>query len=123
MRKTDKGHEPAARRQAIVFAIALATQTMLTGLPAGLLSGAAQALPRTCVIRTYFNNASHQTEVGLRSTCPGTQRWGRTSQFVEVERISLVPEGPSGPGGPGGLPCEFQSGNQAECNNIPTPRR
>lgn len=122
MRKTENRMGPVARSSALVFAIALATQTMFVGLSTTFLSGAAQALPRSCVIRTYYNNASLQTEVGLRSTCPGVDRWGRTSQFVEVERVSLVPEGPRGPGGPGGLPCEFQSGSQAECNNLPGPR-
>jgi hypothetical protein len=95
---------------------------MFVSISTILVPGAAQALPRTCVIRTYYNNATLQTEVGLRSTCPGVRRWGRTSQFVEVERVSLVPEGPGGPGSPGGIPCEFQSGSQAECNNLPTPR-
>ena len=82
----------------------------------------AGALPKTCVIRTYYSTAQMETEVGMRSTCPGAKRRGKTSKFVEVETIDLVPEGPGGPGGGGGLPCEFQNGQDIECNNLPILR-
>jgi hypothetical protein len=96
---------------------------MLFALPSApvLLSEAASALPRSCVIRTYYQTAQMQAEVGLRSSCPGVRRWGRTSRHVEVETVQLTPDGPGDGGGPGGLPCEFQT-DDGQCNNLPKPR-
>jgi hypothetical protein len=104
---------PRAGLAAAFAAIALAPVSLPQ--PAG-------ALPKTCVIRTYYSTAELETEVGMRSSCPGVKRRGRTTQFVEVETIDLVPEGPGGAGGGGGLPCEFLHGQDIECNNLPIAR-
>jgi hypothetical protein len=88
------------------------------------MAGPASALPKSCVIRTYYKAADLAEEVGMRSSCPGVKSRGKTSKFVEVETVDLQPEGPGGAGGPGGLPCEFAAGEAAglECNNLPRPR-
>jgi hypothetical protein len=71
-------------------------------------------------VRNYYNNAELDTQVGMRSSCPGAQKWGKTTKFVEVETVDLVPDGPSGPGGgPGKFPCEFLASG---CSNLPEIR-
>ncbi len=85
-----------------------------------MLPQTAAALPKSCIIRSYYNNAELDTQVGMRSSCPGAQKWGKVTKFVEVETVDLVPEGPGGPGGgPGDLPCEFL---EKGCPNLPVKR-
>jgi hypothetical protein len=84
-----------------------------------LLPQPVSALPKSCVIRNYYNNAALDTQVGMRSSCPGTQKWGKITKFVELETVDLVPDGPTGPGGGGGLPCEFLASG---CPNLPVHR-
>lgn len=84
----------------------------------------AAALPQsiTCRITTYFSTAAKEDVVGVRTTCPGGERWGRVTQHREIEVVTLDVEGPSpagGGGGPGGLPCEFLAKG---CSNLPTRR-
>ena len=43
----------------------------------------ADALPRSCRITTYYQTAALETQVGMRTTCPGGQRWGRTTRFFQ----------------------------------------
>jgi hypothetical protein len=97
-----------------------AAQILLAGAAMLPMTGASEALPRTCVIRSYYSNAELETQVGMRSSCPGAQKWGKTSKFVEVETVDLVPDGPGGGGsGPGRLPCEFLVSG---CSNLPELR-
>lgn len=99
---------------AIAVNLALASAALLP------LAGPAQALPNSCVIRTYYKTAELDTAVGMRSSCPGARKWGKTSKFVEVETVDLVPDGPGGGGGgPGSLPCEFLASG---CSNLPELR-
>jgi hypothetical protein len=82
----------------------------------------AQALPSggiTCRITTYFKTAELAAEVGLRSTCPGVKKWGKTSKFFEVEVLDTSHDGPGGHDGSGGLPCEFLASG---CSNLPEIR-
>jgi hypothetical protein len=105
---------------AAIAAGALVAHLLLGGAAMLPMTGASEALPRTCVIRSYYNNAELDTQVGMRSSCPGARKWGKTSRFVEVETVDLVPDGPSGPGGgPGSLPCEFLASG---CSNLPELR-
>src|SRR5688500_6187608 len=106
------------KRQIACKALAFASQGALTvnaALFAGVLglavpaAGPAEALPRsiTCRITTYYQTAEMETEVGVRTTCPGGAKWGRTSPHRQVEVVTLdTPTGPTTGGGPGGLPCE-----------------
>ena len=99
---------------------ALTAQLLLAGAAMLPMTGASGALPRSCVIRSYYDNAELETQVGVRSSCPGARRWGKVTRFVEVERVDLVPEGPGSPGGgPGKLPCEFLASG---CSNLPELR-
>ena len=85
-----------------------------------VFAGAAEALPRTCKITTYYKTADMTEVVGTRTNCPGGGSSGRTSRFFEVETVELNPGGPGGGGGgPGGLPCEFLA---AGCSNLPAQR-
>jgi anaerobic selenocysteine-containing dehydrogenase len=68
----------------------------------------ASAAPTQCSVRTYFKEAAHANEVGVRTNCPGGGSWGRTSRYVETEVIQLQPEGPGPRPGPGGVPCDFK---------------
>jgi hypothetical protein len=82
----------------------------------------ARALPSggiTCRITTYFKTAELEKEVGLRTTCPGVSKWGKTSKYYEVELIDTHNDGPGGHDGPGGLPCEFLAEG---CSNLPQIR-
>lgn len=80
----------------------------------------ADALPRSCRITTYYQTAELETQVGMRTSCPGGQRWGRTTRFFETETVDLTPPGPGPVGGGGGnLPCEFLASG---CSNLPTNR-
>jgi hypothetical protein len=83
----------------------------------------AHALPSggiTCRITTYYKTEALADEIGLRSTCPGVKKWGRTSKYFEVELIDNRNEGPGGGGpGPGNLPCEFLASG---CSNLPELR-
>ena len=103
-----------AARLATCFAFSLA----ILSLPEPAL-----ALPSggiTCRITTYYKTEALAAEVGLRSTCPGVKRWGKTSKFFEVEVINTGNEGPGGGGsGPGNLPCEFLASG---CSNLPELR-
>ena len=84
------------------------------------MTGISLALPKSCVIRNYFQTAEMDNQVGMRSSCPGANKWGKITKFVEVETVDLVPDGPSGPGGgPGKLPCEFLASG---CSNLPELR-
>ncbi len=106
--------QAAFARSAIAASLVLATAAIFP------MTQSASALPNSCVIRTYFKTAELTAEVGMRSSCPGARKWGKTSRFVEVETVDLVPDGPSGPGGgPGGLPCEFLASG---CSNLPELR-
>jgi hypothetical protein len=97
---------------------ALAAQLALASAALLPMTGASFALPKSCVIRSYYNNAELDSQVGMRSSCPGAKKWGKVTKFVEVETVDLIHEGPSGPGG-GGLPCEFL---QSGCSNLPELR-
>ncbi len=83
----------------------------------------ARALPQsiTCRITTYFRTAEMDETVGVRSTCPGGEKWGRTSPYKDIEVVTLDTGGPkpSGGSGPGGLPCEFLAKG---CSNLPAKR-
>lgn len=116
MRKLTTGTKFSALRRAVLAAML----TTLSSSPV-MLPQTAAALPKSCIIRSYYNNAELDTQVGMRSSCPGARKWGKVTRFVEVERVDLVPEGPGGGTG-GGLPCEFQQGQTEECNNLPRPR-
>jgi hypothetical protein len=99
---------------ALAVNLALATAALLP------MAGPAEALPNSCVIRNYYQTAEMDNQVGMRSSCPGARKWGKTSKFVEVETVDLNPSGPGGPGGgPGGLPCEFLASG---CSNLPQLR-
>lgn len=98
---------------ALAANFALGTAAMLP------MTGPSLALPKTCIIRNYYDNAELDTQVGMRSGCPGHAKWGKTSKFVEVETVDLVPEGPSGPGGGGKFPCEFLASG---CSHLPEQR-
>ena len=94
--------------------LALATAAMLP------MTAPSIALPRTCVIRNYYNNAELGTQVGIRSGCPGHAKWGKITKFVEAETVDLAPEGTGGGGGgPGRMPCEFLADG---CSNLPEMR-
>lgn len=97
-----------------------ASLAMISSTPV-MLPQTANALPKSCFIRSYYKTAEMNEAVGMRSSCPGARRWGKTSRFVEVEWVDLVPEGPGTPGGGGGLPCEFKP-DDGQCNNLPIPR-
>ena len=103
---------------ALAANLVLATAAMLP------MTGPSLALPKTCVIRNYYDNAELDTQVGMRSGCPGHAKWGKITKFVEVEKVDLEPGGVGGPGGPGGLPCEFLGGEATglKCNNLPQLR-
>jgi hypothetical protein len=103
-----------AARRAVIGASLAVTLTSPVVLPQS-----ATALPKSCIIRSYFQTAEMEKQVGMRSSCPGATKWGKVTKFVEVETVDLVPDGPSGPGGPGGLPCEFLV---TGCPNLPVPR-
>jgi hypothetical protein len=109
-------HLSVLQRAAIAIAL-----VAVSSMPV-LVPNPASALPKSCVIRNYYNNAELESQVGMRSSCPGASKWGKVTRFVEVETVDLVPEGPSGPGGGGGLPCEFLDGQDLECRNLPIPR-
>jgi hypothetical protein len=84
------------------------------------LANVAQAYPTSCVIRTYYRTAEMVDVVGVRTKCPGGRSWGRTTRFVEAERVDLTPPGPGGTSGsPGKLPCEFLA---TGCPVIQGPR-
>jgi hypothetical protein len=105
----------ALRRGVLAASLAALSSTPV------MLPQVAIAIPKSCFIRSYYKTAEMSEAVGMRSSCPGAKRWGRTSRFVEVEWIDLVPEGPSTPGGGGGLPCEFKP-DDGQCSNLPNPR-
>jgi hypothetical protein len=100
-------------------AILAASLAAISSAPV-LIPQSAAALPKSCIIRNYFQSAELDNQVGMRSSCPGAQKWGKVTKFVEVETVDLVPDGPSGPGGgPGKLPCEFLASG---CSNLPEIR-
>jgi hypothetical protein len=104
-------HLSVLRRAALAIALAAVSSAPV------LMPQSASALPKSCVIRNYYNNAELESQVGMRSSCPGANKWGKVTKFVEVETVDLVPDGPSGPGGGGGkLPCEFLASG---CSNLP----
>ncbi len=99
---------------ALAANLALATAALVP------MTGPSFALPKSCIIRSYFPTAEMDNQVGMRSSCPGANKWGKVTKFVEVETVDLVPDGPSGPGGgPGRLPCEFLASG---CSNLPELR-
>jgi hypothetical protein len=83
--------------------------------------GPADALPvsQSCRITTYYKTAEMTQEVGVRSTCPGVSKWGRTSKYYEVETLQTDNGGGHHTSGPGKLPCEFL---QQGCSNLPVSR-
>jgi hypothetical protein len=107
----------ALSRSAVAAALIAATAAFsaLSPLPANALP----ANGITCRITTYYKTVALATEVGLRSTCPGVKKWGKTSKFFEVELIDTSNDGPGGHDGPGGLPCEFLASG---CSNLPEIR-
>jgi hypothetical protein len=103
-----------------------------TALPLILASIGFSILPTTpsvalpthssCVITTYYNNASFDTQVGERSKCTGSpvHMTGRTSPYHTTETVSTDTGGGGHPtGGGGSLPCEFL---QSGCSNLPVNR-
>jgi hypothetical protein len=104
--------------KAVRRSILAASITLVSTAPI-ILPQTASALPKSCVIRNYFQTAEMNNQVGMRSSCPGAQKWGKITKFVEVETVDLVPDGQSGPGGGGGLPCEFLASG---CPNLPVHR-
>jgi hypothetical protein len=110
----------AARKLVSILGIGtMAANLALASMVVLPMTEASLALPKTCVMRTYYDGADMQNEVGMRSSCPGAKKWGKVTKFVEAETIDLVPEGPGGPGGGGDLPCEFLASG---CSPIPGPR-
>jgi hypothetical protein len=114
MRNLDFTLNFAALRHAALGASLAVISCTPVMLPMG-----AMALPKSCIIRNYYQTAGLDNQVGMRSSCPGAQKWGRVTKFVEVETVDLVPDGPSGPGGGGSLPCEFLV---TGCPNLPVQR-
>ena len=112
----------------ILITAATALPLLLTSLTLTLAPTApAYALPTnsSCLVTTYYNNASHDDEVGTRTQCTGTPvtMVGRSTPWHTSERIVVDNHGTGGGGGNGGgsihLPCEFLA---AGCSNLPTNR-
>ena len=109
----------------ILAAAATALPLILTSITLSVLPTTPSfALPThsTCVITTYYNNASLDQQVGERTKCTGSpvHMTGRTSPYRTTETVSTDTGGGGHTGGGGGsLPCEFL---QAGCSNLPTNR-
>ena len=74
------------------------------------------AYAASCVIITYYSDASLSRTVGVWSSCPGQKGLqGQSSRFSERETVQLEDPRP----GPGGLPCEFLAEG---CKPLPTRR-
>jgi hypothetical protein len=120
MRSNHLRHGRIRKLVALFSGGALAAQLALASAALLPMTGASLALPKSCVIRSYYNNAELDNQVGMRSSCPGAKKWGKITQYVEVETVDLVSDGPSGPGGgPGKFPCEFLASG---CSNLPESR-
>jgi hypothetical protein len=120
MRNIHNHHQSNGRKLAVIFSGgAMSVQLALAAFALLPMTGASQALPKSCVIRSYYQTAELDAQVGMRSSCPGAHRWGKVTKFVEVETVDLSPEGPGGPGGGGQLPCEFLVSG---CSNLPELR-
>jgi hypothetical protein len=91
-----------------------------------------EALPRACILRTYYSDADMTDQVGTWSNCPGSGGLhGRRTAYYETDTVELSTPKPIGGGG---MPCEFVQENDpftgkpltdytlSQCNNIPTPR-
>jgi hypothetical protein len=109
----------------ILITAATALPLLLTSLTLTLAPTApAYALPTnsSCLITTYYNNASHDDEVGTRTQCTGTpvKMVGRSTPWHTSERLSTSAGGTGHPHGGGqSMPCEFLA---AGCSNLPTNR-
>lgn len=108
------------------FAIgALAGATLLAAV--AMTASPALALPNngaTCHVTIYFNDASHDVEVGWFSTCPdGDPPLGMTGRRTRFQQVNDVQQGHYGPKqspmGPIRLPCDF---SQRGCGNLPAQR-
>jgi hypothetical protein len=120
MRSKLTQHNRIAGKLASIFSGSALAASLAFGAASLLpMAGPAEALPKSCIIRTFYKAADLAEEVGMRTNCPGAKGRGKTSKFVEVETIDLVLEGPDGGGGPGGLPCEFLLKG---CSSLPEPR-
>jgi hypothetical protein len=108
----------------ILTTTAIVLPLLLTSLTAALTPTPALALPTnsSCLITTYYNNASHDEEVGTRTQCTGTpvSMVGRSTPWHTSERLSTGAGGTGHPhGGSQNLPCEFLA---AGCSNLPVNR-
>jgi hypothetical protein len=111
----------------------IAMLAVTAAVAAVLGAGSAQALPRACILRTYYSDADMTDQVGTWSNCPGGGGLqGRRTAYYETDTVEL--SSPSPVGGGGGMPCEFVQENDpftgkpltdysiSQCYNIPTPR-
>ena len=109
----------------ILAAAATALPLILTSFGLAIVPATpSYALPThsTCVITTYYNNASHDEEVGTRTQCTGTpvKMVGHSTPWHTSERLSTSAGGTGHPHGGGqSMPCEFLA---AGCSNLPTNR-
>jgi|KBSMisStandDraft_5_1062788.scaffolds.fasta_scaffold385279_2 hypothetical protein len=109
----------------ILAAAATALPLILTSFGLAIVPATpSYALPThsTCVITTYYNNASFDQQVGERTRCTGSpvHMTGHTSPYHTTETVSSDTGGGGHTGGGGGsLPCEFL---QAGCSNLPVNR-
>jgi hypothetical protein len=98
-----------------------------------LWSDPAQALPRSCILRTYYSDADMTEQVGTWSSCPGNVGLkGRRTAYYEDDSVELSHPRPSAGGG--SMPCEFVQENDpitgkpltdysvSQCSNLPILR-
>jgi hypothetical protein len=108
---------------AIWAAAALTGASMMIGAFSALAlstgTAVAAAKGKMCLIRTYYKDAEMAEQVGIRTNCPGMSSSGRTSRYVEVERIEYGETSGALGGGPAKLPCEFLASG---CPNLPLKR-
>lgn len=91
-------------------------QYLRGSLVALALLGATPAEAASCIIITYYSDASLTRVVGSWSNCPGQKGLqGRRTKHSERETIQLR----SPPPGPGSLPCEFL---KQGCRPLPSRR-
>lgn len=122
---------PRASIRAVLLSMGVALAGTAAGLP--LSSSPAQALPTSCILRTYYSDAAMTEMAGSWSNCPGNAGLtGRRTRYFEDDRVELG--GPKPIGGGGGLPCEFRQENDpltgkpltdysiSQCYNLPIMR-
>jgi hypothetical protein len=82
----------------------LKTLALVSAVVAAFAALTTDAAPASCVIITYYSDASLTRVVGSWSNCPGQKGLeGRRTSFSERETVQL--RNPPPP--PGSLPCEF----------------